>query len=286
MSEGLTTYKANLLLTRIKQDIRHILNLLDKLNFESIPAILSLLREELRNSRMDKTEDEAFLNDLFVVNAYINLIERYKDYWHRIISGENAASWNALHDAIDSLRLVKRFSNINVAFFERQLVQLESIYPYSIFFSIGMSVSRFECSICGENIDSFRCLHRIGELYMGTMASAIAQDGVELDHVSIVKNPVDKRCVQVYSEDSPGFNAVRYLSNLLTSGKASVLSINEFSEKKFSDRNPSYIKQRRNEKCFCGSSKKFKICCIDKEFIKRCHVDIIGRPTDVSEIVP
>ena|SRR3990167_5246412 len=286
MSEGLTTYKANLLLTRIKQDIRHILNLLDKLNFESIPAILSLLREELRNSRMDKTEDEAFLNDLFVVNAYINLIERYKDYWHRIISGENAASWNALHDAIDSLRLVKRFSNINVAFFERQLVQLESIYPYSIFFSIGMSVSRFECSICGENIDSFRCLHRIGELYMGTMASAIAQDGVELDHVSIVKNPVDKRCVQVYSEDSPGFNAVRYLSNLLTSGKASVLSINEFSEKKFSDRNPSYIKQRRNEKCFCGSSKKLKICCIDKEFNKRCHVYIIGWPTDVSEIVP
>src|SRR3990167_889507 len=112
MSEGLTTYKANLLLTRIKQDIRHILNLLDKLNFESTPAILSLLREELRNSRMDKTEDEAFLNDLFVVNAYINLIERYKDYWHRIISGENAASWNALHRSEEHTSELQSQSNL------------------------------------------------------------------------------------------------------------------------------------------------------------------------------
>lgn len=31
----------------------------------------------------------------------------------------------------------------------------------------------------------------------------------------------------------------------------------------------------RNEKCFCGSNKKFKRCCIDKEFEEKDHAELI-----------
>jgi hypothetical protein len=32
--------------------------------------------------------------------------------------------------------------------------------------------------------------------------------------------------------------------------------------------NPNYVKIGRNEPCYCGSGKKFKKCCISKEYIE------------------
>ncbi|MCZ6803134.1 MAG: SEC-C metal-binding domain-containing protein [Proteobacteria bacterium] len=104
----------------------------------------------------------------------------------------------------------------------------------------------------------------------------------QLDHIAMVKQPQDKRCVAIYENDGEQFKLIRYLSVLLTDNKLKPL---DFGELKFSKRqikNPDYRKLRRNDQCFCGSGKKFKKCCISNEYIEGDHVDIVATPRQLD----
>ena len=67
----------------------------------------------------------------------------------------------------------------------------ELIFPPQVFMSPGMLVKSLKCSICGKEYED--CEHLVGKPYMGEFCQTISQ-GVEIDHVSIVDCPADKRC--------------------------------------------------------------------------------------------
>jgi hypothetical protein len=233
---------------------------------------------------------EQQLNELFVFRTYIQFLITYADYWKALTEEKFSHSWNSLQDTINQFRIVKKFSEDNeeskhLVFFEKQLISLEKLYPYNIFFSIGAVVDYYECSICGLDIDSDDCPHFKGNLYGGVMAVAIAKNIRELNHISMVKHPADKRCVVKYEEDGEQFKLVRYLSSLVREKR---LKPFDFGELRFSNKiipNPDYVKLGRNEKCFCGSGLKFKHCCIDKKSVKGGHVDIVSNPISVQTIL-
>ena len=274
----------------IKPYILKTLHLLNRLGFEDCRKEINELRCKLELARKKCcAEREEVLNGFYVLNRFIDMLSSYLDIWARISKKEFSASWNSLQDALDLLRQVKKFINWNtnqeVGFFENQLLELERLYPYNGFFSIGATVEWFECSICGKDIDSFDCPHRKGELYQGQMAYAIAHNITELDHVAIVKRPKDKRCVVQYDDNGEQFKLMRFLSELVSSGKLHPL---DFVELKFSKRhikNPEFLKKGRNEPCYCGNGKKFKKCCISKEFIDDDHVDIVAKPRGIEEVI-
>lgn len=222
--------------------------------------------------------------------SYIQFLILYASIWKKLAEQRYGNSWQSLQNAINQYRIVKKFSCENeesrlLSFFENQLISLEKLYPYNVFFSIGAVVDYYECSICDLDIDSDKCPHFKGELYGGVMAVAIAKNIRELDHVSMVKHPADKRCVVQYDDDGEQFRLIRYLAKLLREKK---LLPFDFGKLRFSKKiipNPDYVKLDRNQKCFCGSGKKFKYCCIDKKTVNGGHVEIVSNPTSVQEIL-
>lgn len=219
------------------------------------------------------------LNDIFVLERYVLMFREYGLLWHQIANSKFSESWNILQNVFNQIRVIRRFSQINLNVFEDQLCALETLYPYNIFFSMGAVVEIFECSICGEDIDSFKCNHRRGELYRGEMAIAIARNIMQLDHLAIVENPMDKRCVVTYDNDTPHFSAVRYLADLLTSRKIKVLGFGGAVWGKRIVPNEKHRTMGRNDRCYCDSGKKYKKCCIGKAHLEQDHVQILPGPS-------
>jgi hypothetical protein len=252
----------------------------DEQRFADGKNLFAAARSKLEEARgAAAPEIETVLNELYVLGAYFRLLARYAEVWEHIINQRFASSWVSLQDALDSLRAIKLLSAIDVGYFEMQLTNLEEAYPYRVFFSIGAVASRIECSICGKDIDSLECAHRRGQLYAGEMACGIIRAFTRLDHVSMVTNPDDKRCVVEIPDASEQFKLLRYLSALVREQK---LRISEFERIRFSKRrvpNPAFRKVGRNDPCFCGSGRKFKTCCIDKMHVEGDHADVCAKST-------
>lgn len=286
MNNELRTIEAKELLGDMKPLARTSLVAINELRFSDGQDILQGLRGLVDSARSNPiAESDDYHNDLWVIERYVDFLAKYGHLWKSILDRRFSESWHLLQDALDHLRSIKKFSNIDIEFFEDQLLELERTYPYNVFFSIGATVEFFECSICGKDIDSQECLHVRGNLYGGVMAYAIAKNITQLDHISMVSHPADKRCVVSYEDDGEQFKLVRYVSSLMSSKRC---RISDFGRLQFSKRlrpNPDYRKLPRNDHCFCGSGKKFKHCCIGKERIEGDHVDIVAEPRCIEHAV-
>ncbi len=269
----------------ILKNVSEILTLLDKNSLEVCIEKTHLLQLEIQTKKHNIQQDEYILNDFFVILRFVDFFSSYFDLWRKLLNYEFSSSWNSLQDSLDFLRLIKKFSSINVEFFEDQLLELEKTYPYNIFFSIGATAELIECNLCGQDIDSEDCPHIKGELYSGKIAHGIVKNIVEANHVSLVSIPKDKRCVVKYEDSGEQFKLVRYLADLINDGRFNIL---DFCELKFSKKlnlNPEYVKLGRNEPCYCGSGYKFKKCCISKEYIEGDHVDIVAIPKAIDRVI-
>ncbi len=265
------------------KELQATLEFTDILKFDAAKEELEVLKNAVNELEREKsTLDDDSLNELFVFKKLLDLIDAYSLVWNKISAGEFSSSWITLQDALDSLRLIKKFSdppNHRVEFFESQLLELEKLYPYDIFVSIGATVDWFQCSICGKDIDSFECPHLMGELYRGRMAYGIAQNLKNADHVAFVSHPEDKRCVILYEDSGPQFKIIRYLGSSLKQKKITPLQFLRAEFKKIKVKDSDYVPQPRNEICTCGSGLKFKKCCIKKKYIETDHVEIVTGQT-------
>lgn len=283
---SLRTDKGHAVFVRTKPLARTALVAVNEHRFSDANETVSHMRDLLITIRHgDESIEDNVLNDLYVLERYTDFFFSYAELWAKILDGKFSASWHSLQDALDFLRLVKRFSRIDVEFFETQLVELEKTYPYNVFFSIGATVERFECSLCGRDIDSYECPHMRGQLYKGQMAHAIARNIVKMNEVSMVTRPQDKRCVVEYDDAGEQFKLVRFLSQSIATER---FRIADFGVLKFSKKmrpNPDYRKIGCNDLCVCGSGRKFKRCCISKEYVERDHVDIVAQPRRIEDAV-
>ncbi len=286
MNNELCTAGARALLGKIKPLARASLVAINENPFSDDHDLFRDLRDLVDSAKSNAVAgSDDYRNDLWVIERYMDFLEKYGHLWKSILDQRFSESWCLLQDSLDLLRSIKKFSHIDIHFFEDQLIELERTYPYNVFFSIGATVEFFECSICGQDIDSQECPHARGNLYGGVMAYAIAKNIVQLDHISMVAHPEDKRCVVSYEDSGEQFKLIRYVSSLVLSKKC---RISDFCRLQFSKRllpNPDYRKLPRNERCFCGSGKKFKHCCIGKEHIEGDHVDIVAEPKCIEHAV-
>lgn len=199
------------------------------------------------------------------------------------------SSWDSLQNALDELRLLKQHypqyhQNKVLLFFENQLTNLEKLYPYNVFFSIGFSAN-FKCSICGQDIDSFECEHLVGKLYSGKIAYGIPNDIGPINHIAIVDNPRDKRCTLQYDNSDDAFKAIKLLSDILKYKNFTPLNFHNVILSKPETLNKEHKNLKRNDRCYCRSGKKFKNCCIGNKIIINNHAKINLFPIPSLEIL-
>lgn len=276
MINPLANQNANALLISIKPFMNEVLRAINECRFDDTKSKYLELEQafSLAKSKFHE-ETESFLNAIFAIKVFVKTLKNYGETWELVFNKEFSASWSSLQDTLNNLRMVKKFSCIDVSQFESQLLVLETLYPYKVFFSVGMEVDYFECSICGNDIDSDECEHLMGELYNGVFASATAKNVARLDHVSMVENPADKKCVISISDESEQFECVRFLSEKLRSKEILSCQLSDTKEVHYKRANPEYVRLNRNAMCFCGSGKKFKKCCIDKQYVDAVHVNLV-----------
>lgn len=283
MDSALRTQGGLKLYGEITVRARKVMLALNRRDFLTANILVEAIQADLPHTT--ECDDEDLANDIFVLNSYSQFLASYVNLWSLILAGKYSSSWDCLQDCLNLLRSIKRFSRIKVDEFEDQLVGLEKIYPYNVFFSIGGIAGQLVCTICGELSDSASCVHISGELYGGKLAQRITRDVVQLDHIAIVSNPADKKCVVRYEDSGTQFKLVRYLRDLIFDSRLCIVSFGEleFSKKLIS--NGAYKILGRNEECFCGSGKKFKRCCISKEFVEHEEVIFMPKTRLISDFV-
>src|SRR5437764_290510 len=113
MAEPFATSAADRLYASVKADLRSFLQYVNDADFAAADTVMEAPRAAIALARAASAED-ALLSDLYVLNKYLALLSSYGRTWRLILEGEFAPSWGALQDTLDSLRLVKRFSAVDV----------------------------------------------------------------------------------------------------------------------------------------------------------------------------
>ncbi len=218
-------------------------------------------------------------NKVYIETCLFRVLKNISSFWSLVLQHHFYDAWCKLQDSLDGLRLIKRFYHCqcdSVSFFEKQLLSIEQVYPYKLFSSIGAVVEQYECSICGNDMDSLDCKHLKGELYDGELAYAIIRNFKELDHVAIVENPSDKRCVLNPDDDQAGMDVLKNIVGYIIENKLSPLGFTNILRIEFDKPNEKYIDLSPNDHCFCESGKKFKKCCVNKRTSRHVHFELIG----------
>jgi hypothetical protein len=116
----------------LRPDIISYINLVDGMCFEQCEAALTKIRTVIASHSTNWTsERDEVLNEVYVLNRFVDLLGSYSTTWMNISESKFAGSWGSLQDSVGHLRSVKKFLNGNctriVDFFENQLIELEKL---------------------------------------------------------------------------------------------------------------------------------------------------------------
>lgn len=165
------------------------------LQCEAVDRLDSLLKEARDEKELAIQKDEEdYANFILACESAIIAVRSELKMWVLLKEEDPNSAWDQLIDAqmacTDAVRAHDEFSH-----FEHHVARLEAIeklvFPPQVFVSSGVVVKTQECSICGNEYEE--CSHLLGRPYMGKFCYVIARD-LEIDHISVVKQPADKRC--------------------------------------------------------------------------------------------
>jgi hypothetical protein len=204
--------------------------------------------------------------------------------------GEFYSGWCALERADVTLGHLKKhflpsWQRLQLAFVERKVEDFQGLFPYKLFMSVGMLVKQRTCSTCDAKCLLRRtCGHVKGEIYRGEMCCDIISEG-QLLEVSLVEDPVDRCCVPFTGGgdetviDNYDYSAVAFVVDRLASPFHDWKRTETFRMERFEE-HPA----ERNDKCPCGSGRKFKSCCMREKGIRFPHQDIEFEVTPPSSL--
>lgn len=250
---------------------------LERLDFDEPYRELNEIEPLLKSVKSFAFENniEELANAQYVTRLYVKLFCQLSSYFQTIRSEKYKESWFILQDCLDSAYWIGQHTIIEHRYEVPQIVDLlhnyESLYPYKVFASTEMVISKSECSICGKSMNSLDCTHLKGHLYWGEPALEKIIDVKEFQAVALVSHPLDKRCIMEFSDDDrTEEEKFQMLHEFL---KQEVYPYQMFSvENQVSYRQRTDIQiVGRNNSCPCGSGKKFKNCCGHDLFYEHHH---------------
>jgi hypothetical protein len=221
-----------------------------------IPDFLAILKKiAVKEESQEKAKYIWCLEQVYIViNHYLNAFSKLK-------RKEYYEAWCLLERAdIEHYFLRKHLdyngNKYNLEFIEKNINQLQKLFPYQFFMSRESVVKKWYCSICNEEITLRKsCGHKIGEIYNGEQCCRVAGD-IQFLAIAIVTDPFDK-----YSVIFPEGMEYNYqlLDNLMNYFKHPYEKWNLLINKKLK---PEYEELGKNRKCICNSGKKYKMCCL------------------------
>lgn len=210
--------------------------------------------------------NEKLANSNYVFKCYFSLFCHLMLYFDSLQNTKYKDSWYLLQDCINDIHHIGRFTEerLEITSLLNLLSLYESLYPYKLFLSSEYIIEKSYCSICGKSMQRLDCNHIKGNLYWGKLAFERIEKIKELQAVSVVTHPKNKKCIfEPQNNNRTEVEKFQLLSNFL---KIGVPFFQMFELKTHDIHKPAKYTTKRNDRCPCGSGIKFKKCC-GKELI-------------------
>ena len=157
--------------------------------------------------------DESTANMLFHLQCVLNSYASVLEMWVLVKKDKPTDAWDKLIDARAYLSIAFRAADDRYGLdeFRARLEKIEeTIVPrFSHYISWSAIIKGGKCTICGNDFDA--CEHIEDLVYWGKLCVRIQFEIIGLDHVALVEEPRDKRCIiqEITTEDG-------YYRNYLT----------------------------------------------------------------------
>lgn len=246
--------------------------------------VLTKLEHEIINNKkvaVDSNNQE-LAKEYWVIQQILEANKYYINSFENFKNGEFYKGWCNLEKAELRIHFLSRHYDIScdeyyINFINQQLRKFQSIFPYKVFFSTELLEKKIQCSICDAVITPRkRCEHIQGEIYNGEMCSRHITDA-EVLGLAIVDNPVHKYSVAFLStekgeqKDQYDYSLLNYLIPRLES-PYEFWNV-ELTKRRHPHSNFNFV--GRNDKCPCGSGKKYKKCCLEESGVLMPHAEFI-----------
>lgn len=255
--------------------LSEVKNYLQIIHLELDEKILYELEKQKQKAISD--ENEPLANEIWCLTESYNIQKKYLSMFHELKHGKYDSAWSLLDDidiSMGSLRVNfgDGINYYNLIFINIMIKNYEKVFPDYVYTSRESIIKSEKCSICGK-VASLRggCKHIPGKLYMGELCLRIVTD-FEILGVAIVKNPLDKYAKIKIEGKEYNYEILDYLMKKLES------PFRPWYVEQMLRIKPEYNHLGRNDRCPCGSGKKYKKCCINtpQEYGSHNRITLLG----------
>lgn len=248
---------------RIERD--YLRNYKDRIDTLLVPDFWRSL-SELKNKSVIEN-DQLTAKAIWCMETIGRIQDHFVSVFIHIRENEFKEAWYQLDRCDTEIRFVdshfmEEDAEYGIEFARVQTKHFQDLYPYNMGISPAMLYEEMLCSICKTRITlRSGCDHKVGEIYNGEMCSRTITK-VRLLHISIVDDPVQKYSVIFPNgNDDPKLKPINELVTKLSSPWHPWLYRKEVRK----EYHPAFAGVSRNDRCPCGSSLKFKRCCLNKD---------------------
>lgn len=224
---------------------------------ELSPDILDELSELKRIAVNQDDQEEA--KNIWCLEQVYKVINHFLTAYKQLVDKEYYKAWCKLDRADIELHFLRRHLNYsgnkyNLEYIEKNINQLQKLFPYQLFSSRESTIKTWKCSICNEVITLRNsCGHEVGEIYNGEQCFRIAED-IEFHAIALVTNPFDKYAVLFPENKEYNYAMLESLmGNWTNPYEKWELHIRR-------DLTEEYKGLGRNDPCICNSGEKYKNC--------------------------
>jgi hypothetical protein len=170
---------------------------------------LTTFKERIRGFKRGAAaaEDEQAANGLFHMQCVLNAQVACLNLLIQVKGRDYHKAWCYLIDSQEYLSVAERASDegFKLEWFRTHIENIETaIFPrIKVYNSWGAIIKGGKCTIC---FSPFRtCEHVEGKVYMGKLCVRVSPEIVSMDHMAIVDDPRDRRCILTEISDDDGY---------------------------------------------------------------------------------
>lgn len=218
---------------------------------------------EIERLRLDaiNRQDEEKANYCWCLRQIYTIQKQYLSAVNSLFEGQFENAWMAFDSADIALGYLElnydldsAVHDYNILFIGRMIKRYQKLFPYRHFLSRENIIKTEICTICGKPVSLRKsCGHKPGKIYMGKLCLRKVTS-MEFKGVAVVTDPFDKYGFVRIPDQEYNYGMLEKLTSNLDS------PYEEFDIETVREKHPDYINVGRNDRCPCGSGRKYKKC--------------------------
>ncbi|WP_167612443.1 hypothetical protein [Maribellus sediminis] len=244
----------------------------------------SLLTEitSLKHNYVAKNDDSKS-KEYWIYEEIVKIHKNYLEAFKLIQNKEYYKGWCKLENIEISIQFLKphfpfKDNLYRLSQIERNVKNLQAIFPYRMFTSIEMIKKEVKCNICDKIITPRNpCPHKVGEIYLGEMCLRVVTKS-DILGIAFVENPVNKYTVPFIKESDDGETIDHYdytvINYLFETIKHPFERWDLVTRRKYAP-HENYKDIKPEDYCPCNSTKKYSECCLKKDGVEYIHYEFL-----------